>query len=802
MPVHTAPPRTRSARLTLGILLLIPLLSLAALWGFVASVTLGNVISDQHSNTFTNTFSTPTIILEQTLGAERALTLAWLGADRKSPQVRAQLLAARQKTDAAAATERQLLPGLRRLMSSGAGPRADSFLAELGQLPQIRGSVDSDGTLVTAFTTYSDISTVLYELLDNSAPTSDPDLAVVTEAAVTGNRAEDLAADAIALAGGFVAAHGRTTAAERGLFANVVGQQNLEQADAVALADAELKPLLGAVFDSSAYQRLVATENQIDASSGSLPSTVNAGTLQAISAGIQSAELPTLPKLARLLAARSAALHDSLLSQLYLAGGLGLAAVLVSVLVAVIFGRRLRADLTGLYESARQMAEDRLPSLVERLRRGEDVDALAESPPLWTGRITEIAHVAQAFSSVQRTAVEAAVGQASLRKGINQVFVNLSLRNQSLLHRQLAQLDEMERATSDPVALGDLFRLDHLTTRMRRHAESLLILAGATPGRGWRDPVPVADVLNAAVAEVEEYVRVDVHVDAADTVAGTAVNDVIHLMAELIENATSFSPPTTRVEIRGAVVAHGFAVEIEDRGLGIDEQELAAVNERLARPPEFDLASTDQLGLFVAGRLAARHGIRVALRQSPFGGTTAIVMLPRTIMGSEPGAGAEAPQPVASPAFHPEAAPGGRERVPGFGLTGRHRLGTAPPAGNVHPARPARVRPAIPPGAPVRSPAAPPPRSGAPTPGTHQGMPKRVRGQNLSPQLRPQSRAEGAASSDDSPGPRARSPEEASSLFSALQSGWQRGRDDDLGSWPGQAQDARDTQPDPNDYEV
>jgi signal transduction histidine kinase len=186
----------------------------------------------------------------------------------------------------------------------------------------------------------------------------------------------------------------------------------------------------------------------------------------------------------------------------------------------------------------------------------------------------------------------------------------------------------MERATSDPVALGDLFRLDHLTTRMRRHAEGLLILAGSTPGRGWIDPVPVADVLNAAVAEVEDYVRVDVVTESTDAVAGTAVNDVIHLLAELVENATAFSPPHTRVEVRGDGVGHGFAVEIEDRGLGMPAEEIAAINARLANPPEFDLANSDQLGLFVAARLAQRHGIKISLRQSPFGGMTAIVLLP------------------------------------------------------------------------------------------------------------------------------------------------------------------------------
>lgn len=364
-------------------------------------------------------------------------------------------------------------------------------------------------------------------------------------------------------------------------------------------------------------------------------------------------------------------------------------ALLVSVFVMVRFGRRLRVELTNLYDSARQTANERLPRLVERLRGGEDIDVQAESPPMKAARITEIANVAQAFASVQRTAVEAAVGQASLRKGVNQVFVNLSLRSQSLLHRQLGMLDTMERRTSDPAVLGDLFGLDHLTTRMQRYAESLLILAGATPGRGWRDPVPLVDVLQAAVAEVEDYVRVDVITESADAVAGIAVNDVIHLIAELVENATVFSPPNTRVTISGGAVGHGFAVEIEDRGLGVAPDAMAAINEQLAIPPEFDLASSDQLGLFVTSKLAARHGIRVTLRMSPYRGTTAIVVLPWEIIAPEHeadawfrsgGIGELSAAGANGPAYEagPFAPAGNRQRGPAFGMTGRHRLGLPP----------------------------------------------------------------------------------------------------------------------------
>jgi len=450
------------------------------------------------------------------------------------------------------------------------------------------------------------------------------------------------------------------------------------------------------------------------------------------------------------------------------------------------------------------MANERLPRLVERLRGGEDVDVQAESPPMKAGRITEIANVAQAFSTVQRTAVEAAVGQASLRKGVNQVFVNLSLRNQSLLHRQLGMLDTMERATSDPALLGDLFGLDHLTTRMRRYAESLLILAGATPGRGWRDPVPVVDVLQAAVAEVEDYVRVDVITESADAVAGTAVNDVIHLFAELVENATAFSPPNTRVTISGSVVGHGFAVEIEDRGLGIAPDAMAAINEQLAMPPEFDLASSDQLGLFVTGNLAARHGIRVTLRMSPYRGTTAIVLLPWEII---------VPEHEADAWFRPggigvlSTAATNRERRPALGMTGRHRLEPPP---EDQPGRsassPAQAQPGLPMAVAaawaigsaepevggsigvswstgVAGSAPGRPTNGTAGGGTYLGLPRRVRQASLAPQLRGPLGAELATSvlhSPEAAESSARSPEQASSRLSALQDGWMRGRLDDL----------------------
>jgi signal transduction histidine kinase len=799
MAVHS-PPRTSSARLTLVSLLLVPLVSLAALWGLTASITLGNVIRDQHNNEIISTLQPSIVPLEQSLTAERTLTIAWLDTGRRSAQARAQLLAARRGTDVGAAKARTAFSSVRGLETTQAP--LDHFLAELAGLGAIRAAVDSGKqTSVGAFSAYAAIGTAESAFYGSSTPPGDPTLSLMTEAGIAGDQAEDLSAGAIALVDGAIAAGGRMTPAEQVLLAEVVGQQQLKVGETLSLAPPALATQFKDVFGSPAYQDLVATENQILATPAGQPIPVRPAAFQATTKTFQAAALSSLPSIGAALTAESARLSDSLLTELFLAGGFGLVAVLVSVLVAVRFGRRLGAELTRLYESARQMAEERLPRLVEQLRRGDDIDVQAESPPLPAGRITEISSVARAFSSVQRTAVEAAVGQASLRKGINQVFVSLSLRSQSLLHKQLSLLDDMERATSDPSSLADLFRLDHLTTRMRRHAEGLLILAGSTPGRGWRDPVLVTDALNAAVSEVEDYVRVDVVTESSHFVAGTAVNDVIHLLAELIENATAFSPPHTRVDVRGDPVGNGFAIEIEDRGLGIPADELARINDRLASPPDFDLADTDQLGLFVTARLAARHGIKVALRQSPFGGTSAIVMLPHSIMTAEreadpeyePAGMAELPSFKASgPMGDVRRASGNGHLTPVFGLAGRHRLG-ATPQRHVDSFAPTGVvpSPTLPPPAPyaadlpaqetMRAQAGPPvPAPGTPSRNGRPSLPQRVREASLAPQLRRRP-GPGQARREEPPLP-VLSPDEAAGRMSALQAGWQRGRHDDLDS--------------------
>jgi signal transduction histidine kinase len=312
----------------------------------------------------------------------------------------------------------------------------------------------------------------------------------------------------------------------------------------------------------------------------------------------------------------------------------GAAGLILTLLVTILLARSINRRLAVLRRSALTLAEEQLPSVVARLRRGESVDVAAEAPPVRVGN-DEIGQVGQAIDAVRQTAIRSAVEEARVRQGVNDMFRNLARRNQSLLQRQLTVLDEAERRATDPDVLEDLFKMDHLTTRMRRHAEGLIILSGAPPGRSWSAPVKLIDVMRGAVAEVEDYARVTVSTQSRAALAGSAVTDVIHLLAELIENATTLSPPFTQVRVSGETVAKGFAIEIEDRGLGMTPQRLYELNERLANPPDLNPANTEQLGLFVVGQLARRHGISVMLRPSPYGGTTAVTLIPLTLLVEE-----------------------------------------------------------------------------------------------------------------------------------------------------------------------
>ncbi len=323
-------------------------------------------------------------------------------------------------------------------------------------------------------------------------------------------------------------------------------------------------------------------------------------------------------------------------------GALILLVLGVSLVGAFVVARSMVQSLRRLQDTATKVAQERLPQLVKHLSEADpqDVDTSVESVGVHSR--DEIGKVAAAFDDVHREAVRLAAEQALLRGNVNAMFTNLSRRSQGLIQRQLSLISELESREADPDQLASLFKLDHLATRMRRNGENLLVLAGEEPGRRWTRPVPLVDVLRAAASEVEQYERIELASVPATEVAGRVVNDLVHLLAELLENATSFSSPQTKVRVTGHALPDGrVLVEIHDTGIGLSPEDLAAINERLASPPTVDVSVSRRMGLFVVGRLSLRHGIRIQLRPSDSGGTTALVMLPVDVTqgGKKPAAG-------------------------------------------------------------------------------------------------------------------------------------------------------------------
>ncbi|MGW0494494.1 sensor histidine kinase [Streptomyces sp. NPDC003007] len=317
----------------------------------------------------------------------------------------------------------------------------------------------------------------------------------------------------------------------------------------------------------------------------------------------------------------------------YITGAAVVVALLLAFILAGAVARQMSRSMRQLRNAAFGIAEQRLPMLVDQLSRTDPgrVDTRVQAIPITT--TDEIGEVARAFDQVHREAVRLAAEQALLRGNINAIFTNLSRRNQSLIEGQLTLITDLENNEADPDQLENLFRLDHLATRMRRNGENLLVLAGEEPGRRWDQPVPLVDVLRAASSEVEQYERIELSGVPEAEIHGRAVTDLVHLLAELLENATTFSSPQTKVRVTATRLPDGrVMIEIHDKGIGLTAEDFADINHKLANPPTVDAAISQRMGLFVVGRLSDRHGIRVQLRPSgEQAGTTSLVMLPDAI---------------------------------------------------------------------------------------------------------------------------------------------------------------------------
>ncbi|MFD7642118.1 nitrate- and nitrite sensing domain-containing protein [Kitasatospora sp. NPDC059795] len=304
--------------------------------------------------------------------------------------------------------------------------------------------------------------------------------------------------------------------------------------------------------------------------------------------------------------------------------------------------RTLRRRIGGLHQQAEEL-ENSLPEVVERLGNGEQIDveekARAIEADPWAHTEDELAKLGEAFNLARTSALQAAVAQAEQHRAYERLLQRIARRTQLLIGQQLKKLSELERKHEDPEILEGLFDLDHLTARLRRYEENLVILAGGAPHRRWRKPVPLLDVMRAAQGEVQDYRRVVIDLDGSPWLSERAVGPVAHVLAELIENALMFSRPPNPVEVRAGRVSRGIAVEIEDRGLGMDDEQIDEANALMTRPPKADvLARGDdiRLGFYVVARLADQIGLRIEFRQSAFGGTRVVVLVPDELIVPDP----------------------------------------------------------------------------------------------------------------------------------------------------------------------
>jgi signal transduction histidine kinase len=671
----------RSVRTKIVLLLLAPLISVIGLWVFAASTTIGDVRIQLRTRTILDQVDTPLVAVNTQLGREMALSIAAMAAN--SPEQRKALADQRVLTDKAISVVRD---AVRNKAAKGADhgrleTRVEAYVVtQLGGLGDLRSRVDnSSSPRLQVLQDYFTLLTANSQLVETIAQKTLVDVDLFQEAvqimdSVRGNDA--ITAARTIVQGALLSGATSLTADERSLYEQYTQRRRLLLNSAATKTDPSYGPGLTQQLASPPARALGAVENEILSTPPGTPLRIDLKAYGDQSVAFQTNVGSVLLAQTQTLVHRAIEAGRPVIIRLALAGGVGLLAVALSLFLSIRLGRGLTRELTSLQDAARDLADVRLPSIIERLRNDEHVDVAAEAPPLQLGETIEVARVGTAFTTVQRTAIDAAVGQAKLRQGVRQVFLNLARRSQSLLHRQLTMLDGMERRTADPDALEELFRLDHLTTRMRRHAEGLIILSGALPARAWSTPVRIVDVIRAAISEVENYERVRVYVLSEASLLGSSVADVTHLIAELVENAANFSPPHTQVQVRAEGVSNGFVIEVEDAGLGMNPDQFDEINQRLAQPPDFDLADTDRLGLFVVAQLAARHNIRITLRPSPYGGVSAIILIPGELMGQPALPAGGTGEGVGRTGRGPAAGPDGpAEDMVQFGRddAGRHR---------------------------------------------------------------------------------------------------------------------------------
>ncbi|MEV6113872.1 nitrate- and nitrite sensing domain-containing protein [Streptomyces sp. NPDC052109] len=769
--------RPRTVRAKVVSLLMVPVVSLLALWAYATVTTAQDVARLRQSQRVDAELRTPVAAAVTALQAERTAAVRYATAPGTGDGSDLQSLAAR--TDRAVGKLR--LGGNNTVADSeelpaGVSERLAVFVTGAERLRALRTAVlNHRAGWNTVYTQYTRTIGTAFSVDGALAGIQQADVGSDARVLLEFSRAAEALAQEDTLLGGARTA-GQLQGQRIRLFGAAVGARRTLTEAAVADLPTAQRAAWRDLAHSDSYTAVGAAEDKILAAvPGAKPAdAAPQGAWNAAHARVQDGMEGIATDTGRAVAGHADPVTRGLLSPAGAAVLLGLAAVAASLVISVRIGRGLVVELVSLRNDALEIARRKLPEAMRRLRAGEEIDIQAEAPA-GAPADDETAQVSEALTTVHRAALHAAVERAELASGISGVFVNLARRSQVLVHRQLSLLDSMERRSDDPNELSDLFRLDHLTTRMRRHAESLIILSGAAPGRAWRMPVSLTNVVRAAVSEVEDYARVEVRQLPEAQVIGAAVADLTHLLAELVENAAQFSPPHTRVRVTGEPVGNGYALEIEDRGLGMGAEPLAKANRRIQQSEALDLFDSDRLGLFVVSRLASRHDVKVHLRTSPYGGTTAVVLLPTALLHS--GAPERASNEVEQARHEQERA---YARVPGHS---RHQetvaarsdrpalAATAPGSHGAadEPGPHGTVDDTPPTGVTALRLHRPPDDSE-----TSDALPRRVRQASLAPQLRQQRPAapetETARHSDER-----RTPELVRDRMAAYRAGWARG---------------------------
>jgi signal transduction histidine kinase len=634
--------RGRSIRLRIYFLVAIPLITMLGLFGYVAYTSVTNWLNLDRAPTLIDETSEPLTNFVNVMQAERRAAVVYLSQPNAANLSSFQSAVNVTKSGAVTVDAALTSPATKSASTPAETAAINTMIGQIAGMAALRAEVSAEKLApLGALEAYTNIIAGQGAVLQSEANSIQDSAPVLQGLGLISavNTQEDVSEQDAVLASALVS--GKLTQADRVAFSNAGGRlQDDTMTYQELLTPAELK-----TYDDTLNQ-LAPQSIQTDLTEiqQAVPAGVSLSAMERQGLSPQSWQLLTSTWLkaaskagtttATAVLAANTQPSIAAKQRVLVLAAVGAIGLILTLLITILLGRSINRRLTVLRRSALTLAHEQLPSVVARLRRGESVDVAAEAPPLRVGA-DEIGQVGQAIDIVRQTAIRSAVEEAKVRQGVNDMFRNLARRNQSLLQRQLTVIDDMERKATDPDVLEDLFKMDHLTTRMRRHAEGLIILSGAPPGRSWSAPVKLIDVMRGAVAEVEDYARVSVSTQSRAALAGSAVTDVIHLLAELIENATTLSPPFTQVRVGGETVANGFAIEIEDRGLGMTPQRLEELNERLANPPDINPANTEQLGLFVVGQLARRHGISVTLRPSPYGGTTAVALIPRGLIVEE-----------------------------------------------------------------------------------------------------------------------------------------------------------------------